>query len=105
MNYIQSIVKILESPKSTKLNITKFRAQLPKNKHGSQIVILILRGNLAKTILKYYEKNDYIMIEGYVSVKIQTSLNLVNKSFKKVEITVLKVYPFLLTSNSFLQKS
>ena len=33
MNYIQSIVKILESPKRKNNNVIIFRAQLPKTKY------------------------------------------------------------------------
>jgi hypothetical protein len=51
-----------------------------------------LWGNLARDVLEYYKVNDYIIIEGYLSISKK-------KKSKKVEITVLKAYPFLLTSN------
>ena len=95
-NYISSIVKILESPNKILFNntvlVTKFRVQFPQIKN-SQIVNLIFWGNLADDVTNYYKTNDYIMIEGYLS------LNRGKQNSKKFEITVLKVYPFLLGSN------
>jgi len=96
-NYISSIVKILENPNRKSFNntilVTKFRAQLPQT-HNTRIVNLIFWGNLAKTVDKYYQVNDYILIEGYLSLKNKQLLNTVKSNSKKVEITVLKVYPF-----------
>ena len=107
MNYFGSIVKILETPKQKFINsntlVIKFRAQLPQVRQN-QIVRLVLWGNLARAFLSYYKKNDYILIEGYASIKdIQTS-NQNIKPLKKVTITVLKVYPFLLSYNRSINK-
>lgn len=109
MNYIQSVVKILESPKYKKINkdnhIIEFRAQLPTIKGGSQIIKLVFKNKLAYDVINYYEKNDYIMVEGYLSIRIKTLLNSSKQNLKKAEIIVLKVYPFLLTSNFFVKKT
>jgi len=96
-NYISTIVKILETPNKKSLDnnilVTRFRAQLPQiRKKG--IVNLIFWGNLAKTVGNYYQANDYILIEGYLSLNNKYILNPVKSNSKKVEITVLKVYPF-----------
>ena len=103
MNYIGSIVKILETPKQSLLknNVvrTKVRAQLPQFRN-TQIVKLIFWGNLARDINKYYKTNNYIIIEGYLSLKNETKLNL-NSKFKvpkKIEITVSKFSPIPLNS-------
>ena len=95
-NYISSIVKILENPVQTVFNkdvsITKFRVQLPQIRNNT-IVNLVFWGKLSQDIINYYEINDYIIIEGYLSLKDKKLL----KNSKKVEITVLRVYPFLLS--------
>lgn len=96
-NYISSIVKILETPNQKMFNntipVTRFRAQLPQIRNTG-IVNLIFWGNLAKNVGNYYQANDYIMIEGYLSFNNKHLLNTVKQNSKKVEITVLKVYPF-----------
>ncbi len=100
-NYISSIVKILEIPnqKISKNNIaiTKFRVQLPQIRKTG-IVTLIFWGNLACDVANYYKINDYIIIEGYLSLN-KTSENKIKQKLKKVEITVFKIYPFRLNSN------
>ena len=105
-NCIVAIVKILEKPKqiiiSNNIFKTEFRVQFPqvrKNKTG--LISLCLWGNLARDIVSYYEVNDYILIEGYLSARnseIQTR-KFDQKNLKKIQITVLKVYPFLLSYN------
>jgi single-stranded DNA-binding protein len=101
-NYISSIVKILESPKKILFNntilVTKFRVQFPQIQNN-RIVNLIFWGNLASDVSNYYQTNDYIIIEGYLSLNTKYLLNRDKQNSKKFEITVLKVYPFLLGSN------
>lgn len=94
INYFASIVKILENPSQNfflqnKL-MTKFRAQLPQTRN-KKIVNLICWGNVASDVANYYKANDYIIIEGYVALPKQLNS-------KKVEITVVKVYPFVIGS-------
>ena len=107
MNYIGAIVKILETPKQKFINsntlVIKFRAQLPQVRQ-IQIVKLVIWGNLARAVLNYYKINDYILIEGYASIRENIISNENNKSIKKVTITVLKVYPFLLSYNRSINK-
>ena len=100
INYITSIVKVLETPNKILFNntipVTRFRVQLPQNRN-TQIVNLIFWGNLAESTFNYYNINDYIIIEGYLSSK--NILTSARKNLKKIEITVFKIYPFLLDSN------
>jgi single-stranded DNA-binding protein len=108
MNYIGAIVKILETPKQKFINsnilVIKFRAQLPQVRK-SRIIKLVIWGKLARAVLDYYKINDYILIEGYASLREKNnSLNINKKPLKKVTITVLKVYPFLLNYNRFINK-
>jgi single-stranded DNA-binding protein len=99
-NYIGGIVKILEVPKQKFLNntiaVTEFRVQLPQVRNTT-IVHLIFWGNLARDVATYYKINDYILIEGYLSLRDKRSSSLIAQSSKQIEITVLKLYPFLLS--------
>lgn len=96
-NYISGIVKVLETPKPKNLTnnvlVTKFRVQFPQRKH-TRMVVLTVWGNLARDVTTYYQKNDYLLIEGYLSVRNKLPLNLTSSKSKKIEITVLKLYPF-----------
>ena len=107
-NYISTIVKILESPKQKVVNenilFAKFRAQLASTRK-TKIVYLIFWGNLARDISSYYNLNDYILIEGYVSLRNTSNLESKKQVSKKVYINVLKIYPILLSSNSLKYKS
>ena len=95
INYVGSVVKILEKPVqqviSDKIVRTHFRAQLVQVRN-SQIADLIFWGNLARDIMNNYQINDYIMIEGYLSLPNKTNDKLAKRQLKKAQITVLKVY-------------
>jgi single-stranded DNA-binding protein len=98
-NIVGGIVKILEAPKqkifNTNIPVATFRVQFPQFRNTA-VVHLTVWGNLARDIVEYYKTNDYILIEGYVSVRNKKILTSISSKSKKVEITVLKVYPFLL---------
>ena len=99
INAISGLVRILESPKSQILNnnilVTHLRVQFPQVRNNS-IVHLKFWGNLARDVLAYYKTNDYVLIEGYISLQNKQNFSSNNQMSKKVEITVLKIYPFLL---------
>ena len=107
-NYFSGIVKILENPKekqlSQKISVTTFRAELPQLRKN-RLISLMFWGNLGREINNYYQVNDYILIEGYVSIRNNDKKNLILKQSKKITITVLKVYPFLLQSNRIINKN
>ena len=95
-NYLGSVVKILEKPIQTidedKVLRTECRAQLPQIRNN-RIVNLVFWGNLARDAVNSYKINDYIMIEGYVSLHNKITNKLVQRNLKKVEIAVLKSFP------------
>lgn len=100
-NVVGGIVKILETPRYKNFNqnipVIQFRVQFPQIRNTS-IVYLTFWGNLAHDVINFYKINDYILIEGYISLRKKiTSSPIISKS-KKVEITVLKVYPISLSS-------
>jgi len=94
-NYVGSVVKILEKPVQTvisdKIVRTDFRVQLAQVRN-IQIAHLIFWGNLARDIMNNYQVNDYIMVEGYLSLPDKTDNKLAKRQLKKAQITVLKVY-------------
>ena len=98
-NYIGGIVKILETPKqninSNVINV-RFRAQLSQVRN-THIVVIVFWGNLARDVSNYYKINDYILIEGYLSLQNKTSSDSLLRSLKNVKITVRKIYPLKLS--------
>ena len=94
-NYLGSVVKILEKPiqtiSSAKILKTECRAQLNQIRN-TRIVNLVFWGNLAHDSINSYQVNDYIMVEGYVSLHDITTNKLRKRQLKKAQITVLKVY-------------
>ena len=101
-NYVGAIVKILEFPKTkivkNKISVTKFRAQLPQIRK-TRVVDIFIWGNLANDVAKHYSANDYILVEGYLSLEKLHQPKYNRKVLKRAKFTVLKVYPFLLSSN------
>ena len=102
MNYISSIIQILEIPRIETYNegikMVQFRVQLPhiRNKIQSPIIInSIIWGDLAYDIINYYQVNDYALVEGYISI----SVNHLNKQ-QRVTINITKLYPFLFSLKS-----
>ena len=106
-NYIVGIVKILEIPKEKIMNddasIIKIRVQLSQIRNP-KIVTLIFWNNLAHDIMNYYKVNDYLIIEGFLSLWNKQTLELNVRNLKKVEITVLRSYPFILSSDLSIRK-
>ena len=107
INYFSGIVKVLETPIQTffnnKMPVTTFRVEIPQTRNN-RIISLVFWGNLAREVKNYYQINDYILIEGYTSIRNKKDENLINKNSKKVTVTVLKVYPFLLKANRISSK-
>jgi hypothetical protein len=106
-NSFSGIVKILEPPRSYILNqkarLTKVRVELPqkrKNKKNA-IVCLLIWGNLGRQVQKFYTTNDYVLIEGYPSLRSKKNGN---PRLKRLFITVGKIYPILLNSDRSLPK-
>jgi single-stranded DNA-binding protein len=95
-NYLGSIVKILEKPIQTIVNDkvlkTECRAQLAQVRN-TRIINLVFWGNLANDSVNSYQVNDYIMIEGYVSIREMKSKKLLKRNLKRIEIAVLKSFP------------
>jgi hypothetical protein len=107
INLIGGVVKVLEKPKQKIFNnniyVTSFRVQFPQVRKNS-IVYLKFWGNLARDVAKYYKINDYLLIEGYLSLSSKQTSTFNRQTFKTIEIKVLKVYPFLLSYDHLKNK-
>jgi len=107
-NYMGGVIKILEPPKQKILKnnilVTQFRAQIPQIRN-TRIITLTFWGNLARDVMTYYKVNDYLIIEGYLSLRDKKNPNLTISKSKKIEITVLKVYPFFLSYDRSISKT
>lgn len=104
-NYISTTVKILEEPRKKRLKmsmlVTEVRAQVSQVRSNSSqaLVCLTFWGNLGQAVSNYYRPNDYLIVEGYISMKTKKTLSIEStNTLKHAEITVFKVYPFLLKS-------
>jgi len=102
MNYGSFIVKILEKPILTSFDttnpVTQFTVQIPQLKKNDESTLMgvSIWGKLGYDITHYYQINDYIIIEGYLSIR-ETSFNQFTiGTFKKVELSIYKIYPFIL---------
>ena len=102
-NLISTIVKILENPRQTsvseKNSIVKCRGQFPQM-DSNQIIDLVFWGSLGKDFKDYYKQNDYLIVEGYLSVETSKNSKFsdsISPKSERIKITVLRIYPFILS--------
>jgi len=97
MNYTSFIIKVLNKPQYTlceqKIPLTEALGKFYQFRNNSHTICkLSFWGRPAYEILKYSKKNDYLLVEGYLTLRQST--------FEKfdidtdIEISVFKVYPF-----------
>lgn len=102
INYFSGVVKILETPKQKILNkkqtVIQCRVQLPQVR-GNRVVKLNIWGWSAKNTISNYKVNDYILVEGYMSLRSYSANPSFSKVPKKIEISATKVYPFILNKS------
>ena len=102
MNYVILTGKIIEnlgqSFFSDQTAVTEFIVQLPQisKKYPKVIVHVSIWGKLSYDSAKYYQPDDYIIIEGYILIKNINIGNIENLIDKQIEISVFKLYPLLL---------
>ena len=98
-NFVGGVVKILETPKQIFINknilFTSFRVQFPQVRKN-YVVHLKCWGKLASDVANFYKADDYVLIEGYLSLVNSQSSISINRQSKKIEITCLKIYPIAL---------
>ena len=96
MNYSNFIVKVLKKPKQRFLKknilLTELHVQFPstrkKNKNNLNKMDLLIWGNLGEDIIKYYKINDYILVEGFISLHKRK----INNN-QEIKVSVSKIYP------------
>jgi len=102
MNYVIFTVKVIknsgESFFSDGTSLTELIVQLPQVRKNNTMAIFQLSvwGKLSSDIAKYYQPDDYIIIEGYISIRNVNIDNVVGLIDKQVEISVFKLYPLVL---------
>ena len=100
MNYTSFIVKVIKNPEQIFFRDNIFVTQMivkfiPSKKKTLNIIDnfqISVWGNLSSDKTNFYQIDDYLIIEGYIYVHS----NISNTKTKQVEISVLKIYPFLL---------
>lgn len=96
MNYSNFIVKIIKGPKQKffKKNIvlTELHVQFPStrtnNKKVSNTMDLLIWGYLGQDIIKYSKINDYLLVEGFISLRKKRFNNN-----QQIKVSVTKIYP------------
>jgi len=81
-------------------SLTELTVQLPQlRKNNIKVIFQVsIWGKLSYDVAKYYQPDDYIIIEGYISIRNIDTDRVVNLLDKQVEISVFKLYPLLLKS-------
>ena len=104
MNYVIFAVKVIKNSGQSFFadgtSLTELIVQLPQvRKNNIKIIIKVsIWGKLSYDVAKYYQPDDYIIIEGYISIRNINTERIVNLLDKQVEISVFKLYPLLLKS-------
>ena len=100
MNYTSFIVKIIEKPEQSffdkTTSVTQILVKLPQNNNFDVTLQLSIWGNLAYDAIQYYQINDYIVVEGYISLRVLVLNTSTFSSDKQIEISVFKIYPFIM---------
>ena len=104
MNYAIFAVKVIQNSGQSFFadgtSLTELIVQLPQvRKNNIKIIIKVsIWGKLSYDVAKYYQPDDYIIIEGYISIRNINTNRAINSLNKQIEISVFKLYPLLLKS-------
>jgi single-stranded DNA-binding protein len=104
MNYVIFAVKVIKNSGQSFFadgtSLTELIVQLPQvRKNNIKIIIKVsIWGKLSYDVAKYYQPDDYIIIEGYISIRNINTNRAINSLNKQIEISVFKLYPLLLKS-------
>jgi len=106
MTLINCVIRILELPEiklyPNKIPYAKFNIELAKVRKNSNTAIIKaeLCGDLVYDFDKYSDINDYLIIEGYVSVFEYDSNQILKK--KGLIIHIIRLYPFLIENSNLM---
>lgn len=103
LNYFNGVVRILKISNQkilkNKYKLIKYKVQLPHTR-GSRIIRLHFWGRLAENVKNNYQVNDYILVEGYVSLISFAKKKRSTKTSKKILLSAIKIYPFILNKDT-----
>jgi|TARA_B110000238_G_scaffold180801_1_gene205064 hypothetical protein len=95
------MIKIIKKPEQkffdNDISATEIVAKFYQAQDNSYNVCkLSVWGSLSHDVMQYYQLNDYLIVEGYIS---RRNSNLeVYKTPNEIEISVFKIYPFALNT-------
>lgn len=104
MNYSIFVVKIIKKPEQSFFEddtaLTEVWVKFPQflNQNYVDTFKISAWGNLAYDLNKFYKIGDYLLIEGFLSLKENYLLTYNVKNEKQIEFTVTKLYPFILNN-------
>lgn len=102
MNYTSFLVKVVGKPKQSffkdNVFVVKTLVQFVPTRNTSieNVFQMSIWGNSSYDIIKYYQPNDYMIIEGYISLHESLLIKNYSRKNKHIKISVFKVYPFLI---------
>ena len=99
MNYTNFMVKIIGEPQQSffdnDISVTEILARFYQFRENSyNICKLVIWGSLSHDVIQYYQLNDYLIVEGYISRRTSDFEDYNLKT--DIEISVFKIYPFAL---------
>ena len=101
MNYTSFMVKVIGKPEQSffdnDISVTEMIAKFYQFRDNSyNICKLSIWGSLSYDVMQYYEINDYLIVEGYISRRDESfeEYNITTE----IEISVFKIYPFALNN-------
>lgn len=99
MNYTSFMVKVIGEPQQSffdnDISVTEILARFYQFRENSyNICKLVIWGSLSHDVIQYYQLNDYLIVEGYIS---RRTSDFEDQNLKTdIEISVFKIYPFAL---------
>ena len=114
MNYSTFIVKLLENPQQSSFEnnirvtevVAEFSTKYKKSNPSRNTVRVSAWGDLSDNLINHFQKNDFLVIEGILSLRDNYYYNNAQQSSKKiVEITVANFYPYFLNAETLKELS
>ena len=93
MNYVILAVKVIKNSGQSFFadgtSVTELTVLLPQaRKNNTKIILQVsIWGKLSYDVAKYYQSEDYIVIEGYISIRNVNTYSLVNLLDKQIEFS------------------
>jgi hypothetical protein len=99
MNSCIFIVTLAENPieefYKTQIKLLEVPANfnyLLKEKIFNETVNLLIWGDQANDVLKYYRKDDYVVVEGFITASSEFYQNNLKIKERKIQLTVIDIY-------------